>query len=187
MMNSQNGVLNLLQVACAVLCLLAFLLLPIVSFGMFGLVIFSLNGLALLKLSMTIYVILLIGCLLMIGFSFGAMQNYSIFVAGLMLVAEIVLMATATSIMRGADVAKLIAFLPQEYASTANSVLSTVINTGLKTGLGMYLMLAFTVLYGVFQFVHLDLLNHGSRPTAAYSGTSLGDTPKSSPSGHTQL
>lgn len=151
--SSSGSVLNPLQLACAVLVLILFLVLPIVSFGAFGFYLLHLSGIRLFQLGLTVYLIPLLAFLLMIGCSFAPMQSFSAIVAGAALVVEIIFAACAPAILLTADVATLLAFLPPEYASSAHSALVTFISTAAKMGLGMYFVMGLTVLYGVLQFV----------------------------------
>lgn len=165
-MRMQNGMLNAFQLVCSALVLILFLVLPIVSFGAFGVYLMHLNGIRLFQLGLTVYLIPLLAYLLMIACSFGPMQRYSVIIAAAALVVEIIFAACAPSILLTADVATLLAFLPPEYASTAHNVLTSVLATAAKMGLGMYFIFGLTVLYGVFQFVGIGLGGRRMDPTA---------------------
>mgnify|MGYP000874990010 CR=1 FL=1 len=164
--SNSGSALNPLQLACGVLVLILFLVLPIVSFGAFGVYLLHLNGIRLFQLGLTVYLIPLLAFLLMIGCSFAPMQRFSAIIAAAALVVEIIFAACAPAILLTADVATLLAFLPPEYASSAHNVLTTLITTAAKMGLGMYFVIGLTVLYGVFQFVDVGLGGRRMDPTA---------------------
>ena len=150
-MNRNVGAMNPFQLVAAIAKLVILLLLPVVGLAIAGFNIpgVSITGISMLKSGNLLGLLPLLLYGVMMVLSLGELQKYSVIVACVALVMEIVLFSMAGVIIQMGDVSALLKLIPQEYKVYSDFALAQLA----KPGLGLILNLVLTLVYIACAFV----------------------------------
>lgn len=154
-MNKIFSVLNPLQLLVAIIGVIVFLMLPVVSFGILGITLLGIDGLTLLRLNYLVFLLPLLLLIVMAVCSMSSLRIVSIVVGALCCLATLITSLMASDILLS-NITPLLAFIPADVMEKANLSIDTasfVLKNLVQPGLGSIINITLSVVYCLLAFV----------------------------------